>query len=42
MELKVSAELVNTAAPELAAVREDLLLKLFNIVGREDATMVAH
>jgi MscS family membrane protein len=42
MELKVSAELVNAAPAEVAAIREDLLLKLFNIVGREGATMVAH
>jgi hypothetical protein len=42
MELKVSAELVDAAGPALAAIREDLLLKLFQIVSREGATMVAH
>ena len=41
MEVKVSAELVNAAPSELSAIREDLLLKLFNIVGRECAKMVA-
>jgi MscS family membrane protein len=41
MELKISAELVNAAANEMPAIREDLLLKLFNIVAREGATMVA-
>lgn len=42
MELKISAELVNAPPAQMAAIREDLLLRMFNIVGREGATMVAH
>ena len=42
MEVKISAELVHASGKELAAIREDLLLKIFNIVGRAGATMVAH
>lgn len=42
IELKVSAELIDIAPSELPAIREDLLLKMFNIVGKEGATMVAH
>jgi MscS family membrane protein len=41
MEVKISAELVHATGKELAAIREDLLLKIFNIVGRAGATMVA-
>ena len=42
MELKIAAELIDAAPSELPAIREDLLLKMFTIVGREGAKMVAH
>ena len=42
MELKISAELVNAPSAQMGSVREDLLMKMFNIVNREGATMVAH
>jgi MscS family membrane protein len=42
MELKVSAELINAPSSQMGSVREDLLMKMFNIVNREGATMVAH
>ncbi len=42
MELKVAAELINAPSSQMGSVREDLLMKMFSIVNREGAAIVAH